>query len=81
MSPDILVRLYMQSMYAKRSTNKTFALLLSFLRRAKFTIWREYLAKRLALTHYQTDCFAAVSVFCISIVMVMGPTPPGTGVI
>ena len=25
--------------------------------------------------------FAAVRVFCISIVMVIGPTPPGTGVI
>lgn len=29
----------------------------------------------------QSACFAAVRVFFISIAMVMGPTPPGTGVI
>ena len=31
--------------------------------------------------YFFKEFFAAVSVFCISIVIVMGPTPPGTGVI
>ena len=31
--------------------------------------------------YFFKEFFAAVSVFCISIVIVIGPTPPGTGVI
>ena len=35
---------------------------------------------KIAFLSYRTASLAAVRVFCMSMVMVIGPTPPGTGV-
>lgn len=89
MANDVEVKVEQQTERPRRETHGNKNVLVRFCEKSKRHSGGNALfhnrGKAIALHIYRLCAFlsalsAAVMVFCISMVMVMGPTPPGTGV-